>query len=178
MLWLGSLSHRTDAICNLRLSHEPVYALGVHFSYNHETAVKKNFLEKLETLKKTLNMWSQRDISLQGRINIVKTLALSKLIFVCSVLETPEHFAEEVNKLIFDYIWNYKPAKIRRTTLIKSKKEGGLGMKDFSFFDKALKLTWVKRLCSEINAPWKNIPTYFLANVSGIELFNCNEMLL
>ena len=39
MLWLGSLSHRNDAICNLRLSHETVYALGVHFSYNHETAV-------------------------------------------------------------------------------------------------------------------------------------------
>ena len=172
MLWLGSLSHRNDAICNLRLSHEPVYALGVHFSYNHENAVKKKFLEKLETLKKTLNMWSQRDISLQGRINIVKTLALSKLIFVCRVLETPEHFADEVNKLIFDFIWNYKPAKIRRTTLIKSKKEGGLGMKDFSFFDKALKLTWVKRLCSEINAPWKYIPTYFLANVGGIALFN------
>ena len=106
-------------------------------------------------------MWSQRDISLQGRINIVKTLALSKLIFVCSVLETPEHFADEVNKLIFDFIWNYKPSKIRRTTPIKSKKEGGLGMKDFNFFDKALKLTWVKRLCSEINAPWKYIPTYF-----------------
>ena len=47
-------------------------------------------------------------------------------------------------------------------------------MKDFSFFDKALKLTWVKRLCSGINAPWKYIPTYFLANVGGTELFNCN----
>ena len=119
-------------------------------------------------------MWSQRDISLQGRINIVKTLALSKLIFVCSVLETPEHFSDEVNKLTFDFIWNHKPAKIRKTTLIKNKKEGGLGMKDFSFFDKALKLTWVKRICSGIDAPWKYIPTYFLANVGGIELFNCN----
>ena len=119
-------------------------------------------------------MWSQRDISLQDRINIVITLALSKLIFVGSVLETLEHFADEVNRLIFDYIWNYKPAKIRRTPLIKSKKEGGLGIKDFSFFNKALKLTWVKRLCSGINAPSKYIPTYFLANVGGIELFNCN----
>ena len=91
-------------------------------------------------------MWSQRDISLQGRINIVKTLALSKLIFVCSVLETPEHFADKVNKLTFDFIWNHKPAKIRKTTLIKNKKEGGLGMKDFSFFNKGLKLTWVKHL--------------------------------
>ena len=104
MLWLGSLSHRKDAIFNLRLSHETVYALGVHFSYNHETAVKKKF-------------------SLQGRINIVKTLALSKLIFVCSVLETPEHFADEVNKLTFDFIWNNKPAKILKTTLIKKKKK-------------------------------------------------------
>ena len=47
MLWLGSLSHRKDAIFNLRLSHEPVYALGVHFSYNHETAVKKKILRKI-----------------------------------------------------------------------------------------------------------------------------------
>ena len=47
-------------------------------------------------------------------------------------------------------------------------------MKDFSFFDKALKLTGVKRLCSGIDAPWKYIPTYFLANVGGTELFNCN----
>ena len=37
-----------------------------------------------------------------------------------------------------------------------------------------MKLTWVKRLCSGIDAPWKHIPTYFLANVGGTELFNCN----
>ena len=48
MLWLGSLSHPKDAIFNLRLSREPEYALGVHFSYNHETAVKKKCSEKLE----------------------------------------------------------------------------------------------------------------------------------
>ena len=51
MLWLGSLSHRQDAIFNLWLSHEPVYALGVHFSYNHETALKK-ILRKIGNIKK------------------------------------------------------------------------------------------------------------------------------
>ena len=116
-------------------------------------------------------MVSKSHLTLQGRINIVETLALSKLIIVCSVLETPEHFIDEVNKLTFDVIWNHKSAKIRKTTLIKNKKEGGLGMKDFSFFDKTLKLTWIKRLCSGINSPWKYIPTYFLANVGGTELF-------
>ena len=130
--------------------------------------------EKLGTLKKTLNIRSQRDISLYGRINIVKTLGLSKLIFICTVLETPKHFTEEVNQLTFDFIWNHKPAKIRKTTLIKNKKEGGLGMKDIFLFDKALKLTWVKRLCSENDAPWKYIPTYFLTSVGGLDLLKCN----
>ena len=126
MLWLGSQCHRKDAILNLQLSCDPVYALGVHFSYDQEATVKKNFLENLGTLKRTLNMWSQRDLSLYGKINIVKTLALSKLIFICSVLESPENFADEVNKILFDFIWNYKPAKIRKTTLIKNTEEGGL----------------------------------------------------
>ena len=51
--------------------------------------LKKNFNGKLGSLKKILNIWSSRDISVYGKINIVKTLTLSKLMFVCSVLDTP-----------------------------------------------------------------------------------------
>ena len=58
MLWLGSQCHRKDVILNVQLSCDPVYALGVHFSYDQEATVKKIFLEKLGTLRKTLNMWS------------------------------------------------------------------------------------------------------------------------
>ena len=42
-------------------------------------------------------------------------------------------------------------------------------MKDFSLFDIALKLNWVKRLCSNSDAPWQYIPKSLLA-----ELFKCN----
>ena len=174
MLWLGSMRHRSDAVCNLQISDDRVYALGVHFTYNTELSYKKNFFDKLGSLKKTLSVWSQRDLSIYGRINIVKTLALSKLVFISSVMETPKNFATEVNKIAFDFIWKQKPAKIKRTTFIKKKVDGGLGMKDFVLFDKALKLTWVKRLCSASDAPWKYIPKSFLSSVSGTDLFQCN----
>ena len=111
LLWLGSSRFRKDKILNLRLCEKPVLALGVYFSYDEELAAQKNFFDKLGPLKKTLNIWSSRDISIYGRINIVKTLALSKLTFVCSVLETPESFTEEVNKIIHNYIWKYKNQK-------------------------------------------------------------------
>jgi len=47
-------------------------------------------------------------------------------------------------------------------------------MKDLSLFDKALKLYWVKRLCSYSDAPWQYIPKSLLANVGSTELFKCN----
>ncbi len=47
-------------------------------------------------------------------------------------------------------------------------------MKVFAIFDKALKLNWVKRLCSDHDAPWKYISTSLLANVGGTFLFQCN----
>ena len=38
-----------------------------------EVSEKKIFFDKLGSLKKTLNMWSQRDLSIVGRINIMKS---------------------------------------------------------------------------------------------------------
>jgi len=135
------MRHRKDTTCILQISDDPVYALDVHFTYNIELSHKKHFFEKLGSLKKTLSAWSRRDLSIYGRINIVKTLALSKLVFISSVMKTPKSYAIEVNKIMFDFIWKQKPIKIKKTTLIKKKSDGGLGMKDFAFFDKSLKLT-------------------------------------
>ena len=121
-----------------------------------------------------LKIWSSRDISLYGRINIVKALAIPKLTFVCSLLDTPDVFTAEVNEIIFGFIWKQKQPKLKKSTIIKSKNEGGLNMIDFSLFDKALKITWVKRLCSDDTRPWKIIPLSLLSNASETLLFQCN----
>lgn len=69
-----------------------------------------------------------------------------------------------------DFIWNQKPPKIKFSTLIKTKREGSLEMKDFSLFNKALKLNWVKRVYSDSGAPWQVIPKSLLANIGGLQL--------
>ena len=68
MLWLGCVRHRKDIILDLQMTGEPVYALGVHFTYDLEVSEKNLFLDKLGSLKKTLNIWSQRDLSIVDRI--------------------------------------------------------------------------------------------------------------
>ena len=103
LLWLGSWHHRKDKILHLQISEEPVYALGVHFVYERDTVLQRNFWGKLISLKKLSNIWSQTDISVYGKVNVVNSLALSKLVFVCSVMETLKLFVDEVNKIVLDF---------------------------------------------------------------------------
>jgi len=90
-------------------------------------------------MEKVLNAWKSRKLTLIGRINIVKTLALSKLIFNASNLYAPPHVIDEANKLIFNFIWEVKPPKIKKSTIIGEKVNRGLKMMDFSIMELPLK---------------------------------------
>ena len=74
----------------------------------------------------------------------MKTLALSKLIFNASNLYVPPHFIVEVNNLIFNLIWEGKPPKIKKGTIIGEKVNGGLKMIDFGIMVIVLKISWIQ----------------------------------
>ena len=96
------------------------------FAYERRVGDKINFDERLVKLKKVLNLWSGRHLTILGRIAIIKTLALSKLVYNCSVLEVPADFAKMVNSITFPFIWNFKPDKIKRNSLTGPISKGGL----------------------------------------------------
>jgi len=62
-----------------------------------------------------LNTWQQRNLTLYGKITIVKTLGISKLIYSASVLPVPDHYSQEINKLIFNFIGKGSPLKSKET---------------------------------------------------------------
>jgi len=135
-MWLGEWKDRTDEPFGFKWPKEPINALGVFFSYNQASANRLNFGEKILNLEKTLNTWQRRNLTLYGNINIVKTLGISKLIYSASVLPVPDHYIQEINKLIFNFIWQGKPHKIKRNTIIGEKKDGGLKMCDLRSWKK------------------------------------------
>ena len=127
------------------MSKESVFVLDIHFSNCKRTCDKLNFYDKLDALENTLNNWKRWKLTLLGNINIVKSLGLSKLIFIASVLPVPEKFFDQVNKITFNFIWDNKMAKIKRNTIIGECENLGLNMIDSSLMNKALKCIWIKR---------------------------------
>ena len=109
------------------------------------------------------------------RVNIVKSLGLSKLINSASVLVIPEQLINEINSLIQNFIWDGKSAKIKKSTIIGEKKQGGLKMTHFNIMNKALKFAWIPRIRAANEASWKIIPEAALDKHGGLSfLTNCN----
>jgi exonuclease III len=152
-------------------------ALGIHFSNNGNIMYEKNFSNKLKELKRILAIWGQRDLSILGRIMVFKSLALSKVIYQCNNLTVPDDFISELDKLAFNFIWQYKQDKVKRTAIIADFEKGGLRMIDVPCFIKAQKVMWVKRLLKTSSGSWKAYPNYILEKLLGESSFYCNTNL-
>ena len=119
-------------------------------------------------------MWRQRDLSLIGKITILKSLAFSQIIYQCGVLTSPQKFIEYINDLAYGFVWNDKPDKVKRKTLIADYSQGELRMLDIGSFFKAQKVMWAKRLLSPDRASWKALPSLLFEDQLGLDIFRCN----
>ena len=142
-MWLARNANRTDTLSGVQWPQRPISALGISFSYNPKLCEQENFSQKICEIQKLFNIWSQRDLSLYGKITIAKTLGLSKLIFVSACIHTKPHYIDITNKLITDFVWNNKKSKIKRDMLIGPKERGGLDLPEFESTPKSLQTAWV-----------------------------------
>ena len=93
-----------------------------------------------------------RKLSLLGKITVIKSLAIPKLVYPLTVLLNPtlEHI-KAIKQSMFSFIWDNKPDKIKRDVLIKDYKLGGLKMLDIDMFINSLNCSWIKRIYDNEN---------------------------
>ena len=173
-IWLGKDRNNCSKLYDLKWPQDPIFALGTAFSYDAYKCEVKNFHEKATKMQKMFNLWSQRDLSLYGKITIAKTLGLSKMIFSSACPPTPSYIVSSIDKMVTAFVWNNKPAKIKRESMIGPNESGGLDLPDYESIKNSLLVSWVKRITDGKGEAWMAIPSYYLENVGGIFIFECN----
>ena len=148
---LGKHVEDVRYICGINVATKPIKTLGVWITKDCDNISVINFEERVEKLKNLLNMWKQRNLSLNGKVTIVNSLALSQIMYVASVLYVPPDIINNVNKLIFSFLWP-KKVHVKQKSVIAPIVHGGLRMPDFGCKVKACKVMWVKRLLSNATA--------------------------
>ena len=175
-LWIGANKNKHSEPLGISWSKHPVRILGIHMSYNEQENNKSNFEEKIEKCKRITNMWQTRNLTLLGRVQIIKTFIISQFSYVTSVITIPEKYLSEINRLIFKFVWRNKKDKIKRDIMHTGIDKGGLNVPDIVSIVKASRFNWIKRYISPKNHLWKTLFENALisSNLDNKILFFCN----
>ena len=112
--WIGAArtSTHTPISCKwVNLISDAIRSLGIFNSYQTDLAEKPKFLDNLKCLTDVLNFWRGRDLSLECKILVFKSLALSILLYSCTMKVPSKQLIEQLNIIHKNFIWNKKTPK-------------------------------------------------------------------
>ena len=83
---------------------------------------------------------------------IIKTLILSQVVHLFGTTFTPKYILEQLDKIIFNFLLNHKPPRVKRETVIAPIDSGGLKMPEVFVFQEAQKISnIIKSLSSKFH---------------------------
>ena len=153
-----SLRNDTE-IKNLEIKNK-VKILGVHFTYDSCAKRKLNFGEIVTSIKQKLHIWRWRDLTIFGRIQIVKTFIIPIFLYRASMVCCDQEFVKEVNKIICDFIWKGKD-KFKRPALVGDIEDGGLKAPHLYSMIETQRIMCCKKLASDEPSSWKIILLHY-----------------
>ena len=152
-MWIGS--NLTKRICDEIpiVWVKEMKLLGIVFCRDLERMPALNYTSKIKEMEKIMCSWRERLLKIVGKIQIIRSLVLSKITHVLTSLPQPsEEVIKSLNAKLHRFIWNGKIDRVKRSVLAKPVALGGLNAIDLCDQVKALKVTWVRKALTSNHA--------------------------
>ncbi len=118
-----------------------------------------------------LKRWRGRDLSLIGRIAIVKAQGIFQIQYLASNIIMPQIYVKEINKLIYNFIWKGLD-KIKRTIARRQIRAGGLAVPDALDIARAASIQWIGRGERWADKFWNDFWQADLEKLGGKSILN------
>lgn len=130
---------------------EEVKILGIWFfsQWSLEKNLQKNFKPLLQKARMICSSWTNRSLSLKGKVTIVNSLITSLFQYACSYIFTPPEVYKEFKKIVTLFLWADRRPKVAYNTLLLPVAEGGLGLIDLQIRTQAALIQGIRRLLHE-----------------------------
>ena len=84
--------------------NKPIKILEIFLTYDWQKFQELNFEKIIKSIKKSINTWQWRNLTLLGRIQIIKTFAIPKFMFRASQIPLTKEIVKEINTVLFDFV--------------------------------------------------------------------------
>lgn len=79
---------------------------GHTFSHDKTVEYEENVIKRILSLKSKLNIWKCRRLTLEGKIMLVKTFGISRILYCMQTSIIKQTDLKIIEQIIFDFIWN------------------------------------------------------------------------
>ena len=103
-LWIGKDRYNKETPLGISWPKQPIKLLGLYIGHNENDLEVSNFQHKINKIKYIINTWSERDLTIYGRILIIKKIIISQFIYLGKLIIFPDGIIKEVEPLIYKFI--------------------------------------------------------------------------
>ena len=123
-------------------------SLGIDYNINALDKITDLNLDlKILEMEKMSSIWNVRNLTLIGKITIIKTLMISKIIHILLSLPKPsEEYFIKMENVFKKFLWQDKPPKFSLSILENLTANGGLQFPNIRKIDITMNASWIKRL--------------------------------
>jgi len=127
-----------------------------------------------EKFKSVLSVWKMRNLTLYGKVQVVRSLAMSQLLYVYSKIPVPKTFTSKVEKEIVRFIWHGRKPKIKYRTLIGDLDKGGIRLPDLETIIQTNRVGWALKMMENTSCYWKCFAKRIFKTVGGLDILGEN----
>ena len=110
-VWLGAMKLSNTTLCSdLNLNWAKSFTLlGIDFNVDKDIMTLENYNPKLHAIEKIIHCYKKRKLSLIGKVTVLKTLIVPKLVYVMQVLPSPtQEFLKQMEIIFKRFLWDDK----------------------------------------------------------------------
>ena len=138
---------------------EKFTSLGINYDVTDlKNITDLNIEPKVLEIQKLIRIWQLRNLTLIGKITIIKSLLISKFIHILLSLPSPKvSLFVKIDSLFDLFMWNGSTPKFRKKIMENRIEDGGLQYPNIRHIDATMKVSWFKRLYKTVGG-WASLP--------------------
>jgi hypothetical protein len=131
---------------------DSVHILGMDID-NDLTELDNNFTGTIDSIKKCIDYWKRYNLTMAGRINVIKSLLFSQILYLGSFLMPSPEKIKNLQKLLDDFALG--DTKVARNRITLPVEMGGLGLFDVENFLVSQQASWIFKAQKSSRDNWR-----------------------
>ena len=103
-------------------------------------------MDKIKKMKNCIQIRNSRDLTLKGKLLIIKTFLVSQINYELEMKPIPKNIVKDIDKLLWNFLWNGKQPLVNKQTMCLDAEKGGMNMINLRTFIEAKQIKLIHKI--------------------------------